>query len=320
VVVWAPGADRAPIAAAARDLGAAVIDRTPAPAALPQTDGYLRAGIAAYDKLDFDAAWTKLEQARELADRTGAAGLTAAQLSDLFLYRGLVQAQRGNPTWDEIVIAAIVDPTRVLDKARFPPKVVDEVNRAHGEVLARPRRQLAIDVPAGCTVTIDGHAPTPATGELVGLHWVNVRCPDRAPWGERISVLDADMTLKPVLVAFEQPSDTDLLVQARAAGARAMIVAELRGQIATARLIGADGRERDRRSVAITGDLAPLADAIRMLGSQRETRERWYQRRWVWAAGAAALAAAVLVPVTAAVAGDSGPTDTATIRVHTGAR
>jgi len=169
-------------------------------------------------------------------------------------------------------------------------------------------------------VTIDGHAPTAAPGEIVGPHWVNVRCPDRAPWGERMTVLEGATTFKPVLVAFELPSDTELVVQARAAGARAMIVAELRGQIATARLIGADGRERDRRSVTIAGDLTPLADAIRALGSPRETRERWYQRRWVWAAGAAALAAAVLVPVTAAVAGDNGPSDTATIRVHPGAK
>jgi len=312
--VWAPGADRAPIAAAARQLGAAVIDRTPAATAIPVADGYLRSGIAAYDKLDFETAWTKLEQAREVADRTGGAGLTPAQLSDLFLYRGLVQAQRGSPSWDEIVIAAVVDPTRVLDKARFPPKVIDELARAHTEVLARPRGALTLETVEGCAITIDGRSVAPQLAPVAGPHWLNVRCPGFVPWGERLVIVEGTTTFKPPLVRYEQPTDADLLVQARAAGARALIVAELRGSIATARLIGIDGRERDRRSVAITGDLAPLAEAVRALGKPAAPPRRWYQERWVWAAGAATLAAAILVPLTAAVAGDDSPADTATIR------
>jgi hypothetical protein len=35
---------------------------------------------------------------------------------------------------------------------------------------------------------------------------------------------------------------------------------------------------------------------------------RWYQSRWVWAAGAALVVAAVLVPITASVASDRTPT------------
>jgi len=34
----------------------------------------------------------------------------------------------------------------------------------------------------------------------------------------------------------------------------------------------------------------------------------WYESKWAWAGGAAFLTAALLVPITAAIAGSSGPT------------
>jgi hypothetical protein len=86
-----------------------------------------------------------------------------------------------------------------------------------------------------------------------------------------------------------------------------MIVAEVHDQIATARLVGIDGRERDRRSVSVAGDLGPLADTIgEMLAPP--VHVHWYQSRWAWAAGAAALAALIAVPITAAIASGSPST------------
>jgi hypothetical protein len=296
------------VVAVARELGAAVIDRTPAPpptAALAST--FLTTGIRAYDALAFDAAFEALEQARDVCDRTGAAGLSPGQLADLFIYRALVRVQRSDVTaWDELVTSAVVDPTRVLDKARFPPKVVEDVARAQTEVLARPRGTLAIAVPAGCTATVDGRAVDPSVKQIVGPHWVHVQCVDRAPWGSQVLVTEANTQIAPQLAPLEHPSDTEMLVQARTAGARGLIVAEVRGQIGTARLLGLDGRERGRRTVTIHGDLRPLADAIRQLGQPTSTPQPWYRSKWAWAAGAALLAAAVVVPITAVVAGSGG--------------
>ena len=321
VVMWAPGGDLSPVAAAARAHGAAAIDRSPAPPPTAQTASLLARGIAAYDALHLDEARAVLDQARDVADRTGAAGLTTAQLADLFLYRGLVRAQQGDETsaWDELVTSISVDPTRELDPARFSPKIVDEFRRAKDTTLHdRPAADLQLDVPAGCTSFVDA-APSSGKAHLVtGPHWIRVTCPDRMPWGQRIDLTSVGVHLAPDPAPYAPPSDAELLVQARVAGARALVVVEVHGQIATARLIGLDGRERDRRTIAIAGgDLRPLGAVVGELLTPQAVAHHWYRSRWAWAAGAAVLAAAVLVPITAAIASQA-PATTMTVRLPPG--
>ena len=55
-----------------------------------------------------------------------------------------------------------------------------------------------------------------------------------------------------------------------------------------------------------TGDLTPLAAAVRELLSP-VPRPHWSDNRWAWAAGAAIVAAAILVPLTAVAAQRNGP-------------
>src|SRR5262249_14268030 len=126
VVVWAPNANVAPVEDAARKAGAAPIDRSPPPPAAPDAARFIRLGIEAYDALRLEDALAALDHARAAIDRSGAAGVTTAQLADLFLYRSLVRTQQGDApgAWDELVIAATIDPARVLDPARFPPRVI----------------------------------------------------------------------------------------------------------------------------------------------------------------------------------------------------
>jgi hypothetical protein len=309
VVVWAPGAKRAPIEEAARRAGAAVIDRSPAASAVPATASILKRGIDAYDALRFDEAWETLDEARALADRTGAAGLSQAQLADLFLYRGLVRIQQGELSayWDELVTSVTIDPVRVLDPARFPPRVTTELARVHEALRDRKRATLAVDAPAGCSVLIDGAAAS-AVGTaqpLVGSHWVYVACADHAPWGTRVE-LTGDQLVVARNAALAPPTDDEVLIQARTVGARAFVAVEIRSGVGTARLVGVDGRERDRRSVAVAGDLTALAAAVSDLLGPAPT-SHWYESRWAWAAGAAALAAAVLIPVTAAATHNTTP-------------
>jgi len=312
VIVWAPNRSIAPIEAVARQLGAATIDRSPAPAVPPSPIAPLvRRGIDAYDGLRFTEAASLLDQARDAADRSGAAGLTPAELSDLFLYRGLVQAQLANPTaaWDELVTAMVIDPARLLDPSRFPPRVVAEVERARVAVGARAIAPLAIEAPATCELVIDGVASAGTFTGRLGSHWVRATCTDRPAWGGRITLTGSADQLAIPGAPFAAPDDGELVVQARVAAARAFVIVEARGTIGTARLVGVDGRERDRRSVALTGDLVPLAEAVRsLLRSARPAPVAWYRARWVWAAGAAALAAAIAIPVTAVLAGDSSST------------
>lgn len=306
VVVWAPGMRTTPVEAAARRAGAAVIDRSPGQVGEAQTAQVVQRGIDAFDKLDLDTAWQALEQARSEVVRTGGAGLSRAQLSDLFLYRGLIKAQQGDTTaaWEELVVANTIDPTRELDPGRFAPMVRSEFERAKQTVAAKDRAKLTLQLPEGCTANVDG-APIAGQIELVvGPHWINTTCTDRQPYGYRIE-LTTDVTVPIDPVRFSPPSDSDLLVQARTAGSRAFVSIEVRSGVATARLVGLDGRERDRRTVAVANDLAPVADALtELLTPPKPTH--WYQSKWVWAAGGVAAAAAVLVPLTAILTNDSG--------------
>jgi hypothetical protein len=319
-VVWAPGAKVSPIDDVARRDGAAVIDRSPAANPLPATAAIIKRGIEAYEALRFEDAWATLDEARALADRTGAAGLTQTQLADLFLYRGLVKLQQGEQTaeWDELVTSVTIAPVRVLDPGRFPPRAVSELERVHKELEDHGKKAtLAVDSPPGCTAMIDGAAAnaTAAAKTLVGSHWVYVTCADRAPWGTRVEVT-GDQLVVARNTALAPPTDDEVLIQARTVGAKAFVAVEVRSGVGTARLVGIDGRERDRRSVAVTTDLGPLAVAVNELLSP-VAKTHWYESRWVWAAGAVAVAAAILIPVTAAVTSRSDPSTWTSRPVYT---
>jgi hypothetical protein len=203
-----------------------------------------------------------------------------------------------------------VAPARVLDPARFAPRTIEELERARKAALARPRVAVAIDAPAGCAIAIDGAAATAREVELpAGPHWVSAACPGLARWGARVEVVEPASRVRVTAAPLEPPPEAEALVQARSAGARGLVIAEVRGGVATLRSLGLDGRERDRRTVVVgapaTNALAPLADSLRTLLRPR-TSEKWYRSRWVWAAGAAALATAIVLPLAAALS-DNAP-------------
>lgn len=313
VVVWAPGHDVRPVAQAAREAGAAIVDRSPPAPTTAAIPAIIARGVEGYDKLRYADAWTALEEAREAVDRTGAEGVSAAQLSDLFLYRGLLRTQRSDPTaFDELATAIVIDPNRALDAARFAPDVIENVERARTAVSGRPRATLTVDAPAGCMISIDGSKVEPAAPRVTGTHWVRVTCADHAPWGTRVDVIAPSTSVVARPTPYAVPADAELLIQARAAGVNGLVAAEVRGNVATARLIGIDGRERDRRTVAIQNSLEPLAEAVRVL-LRPTAKPHWYQSRWAWAGAAALIAAAIVIPITAAATRDTAPAS-ATIR------
>jgi hypothetical protein len=313
VVVWAPGTSIRPIEDAARHRGAALIDRSPQPPANAETLRFLQRGIELYKSIRLDEAQAALDQARDLADKTGAAGLTRSQLSDLFLYRGLVRAAQDDETaaWDELVSAIVIQPTRTLDPTQYAPKVAALLERVQNDVLQKhPQAKLAIDAPDGCTVEVDGEPVAGAVLRPTGPHWVRVTCPDHAPWATRVDLTTLDSHLASAPKPYEPPAETELLVQGRTAGARAIAVVEVHGKIATVRVLGIDGRERERRTVTVTrGDLAPVARVLDdLLAPPVVSHTVWYRSRWAWAVGAAIATAAIVVPVTAVIAGDTGAT------------
>jgi hypothetical protein len=316
VVVWAPGSSVAPLEQVARARGAAVVDRSPAPPASVETAKFLQRGIDAYQAIRLDEAQAALVQARDLADKTGAAGLTRVQLSDLFLYRGLLRAAQSDDgaAWDELVSALVVYPSRTLDSSQYAPKVQELMKRVYEDVLTkRPQASIEIEAPPGCTVYVDAEPVAGAVLRPTGPHFARVACNDHEPWATRIDLTTLGAKIPATPKPYEPPPEAELLVQARSAGA--LVVIEVHGRVATLRLIGVDGRERERRAVTVTnGDLAPVAPVLdALLAPAVVVRTPWYRTRWAWAVGAAVVTAAIVVPITAAIAGDNGAT-TAVIR------
>ena len=312
VVVWAPGVAIHPIEVAAQARGAAVIDRSPSAPAVVETAQFLQRGIDAYAALKLDAAQAALDQARVLAEKTGAAGLTKTQLADLFLYRGLVKVAQGDDpgAWDELVTAITIFPTRTLDPEQYAPKVKELLARVEDDVLHKhPQAQLSVDAPPGCTVFVDGEAVAGPILRITGPHWTRVTCPDHAPWATRVDLTTLDSHVVASPKPYEPPAEAELLVQARVSNAHAILVVEVRGQVATVRLLGIDGRERQRRTVTVDPNLAAVAAVVdELLAPPVVATRAWYKSRWAWALGAAVLTAAIVVPITAAIAGDSGAT------------
>jgi hypothetical protein len=307
VIVWtaepAPALTAA-IGDAARRADAALIDVSPAVEERPDLRPLVTRGIDAYGALELENALTALDAAADQVDRTGAAGLDPASLGDLFLYRGLIHAHRGDDAraWDDFVIAATIAPTRVLDPARFPPRAIEQHGRALAAVATRARGTVTL-APAACSIRIDGAAVTTVSIELAfGVHWLRAECAGHAATGRRFEVDRGELAVEVAGPALAPPTDDELVIQGRSAGARAVVAVTIRGEIALVRRLGIDGREQDRASVATGGaDAADrIGDAVTRLVAARvatPSRRRWYHSGWVWAAAGALVASAILVPI-----------------------
>lgn len=301
VIVWAPGMKVVPLEAAARDAGVAVIDRSPAARAVRDTAATIARGMAEFDALRMDEATKLLDEAKAEVDRTGAADLAQSALSDLFLYRARVATERGDTAaaWDALTTAVIVAPTRVIDPGRFSPSVREEIERARAAIASRPKAALVVSALSGCRVMIDG-APATQAPYVIGPHWVHVACRDREPWGTRVELVAADTRIQAGNVAIAAPSDEELLVQARAVAARAFVGVRVQGGVAMLRLVGADGRELDRRAVRVERDLAPAASALSSLlagGTSDLVERRWYRSPWFWAGVGAVIGVGIALPI-----------------------
>lgn len=302
----------AEIAEAAGRAGASYVDASPAATALPDPRPLIRRGIAAYAQLELEQAATALDAAVEIVDQTGAHLLDAPALGELFLYRGLTHQQRRDDAraWDDLVVAATVDPARVLDPASFAPSAIERFVQAQALVAAQPKSQVTLAGAAGCRVRIDGVATTSTVIELVfGRHWLDAECDGRAPVRRRVHVDRPASALAIAGAPLSPPDDSALLIQARAASARAIVIVTVQGHLAVARRMGVDGKHQDRASVA-TGDPRAVARVVSRLlvAPAPPPATSWYRSRWVWAAAGVVIASAILIPI-AATRGDGAPAD-----------
>jgi hypothetical protein len=316
VVAWS-AAPLGPIGDAVADTagraGAAYIDTSPEAVPLPDARPLIKRGIAAYGALEFDAALTALDAAAAIVDQTGAAFVDTTALGDLFLHRALAHTQRGEDAraWDDFLIAAGVDPTRVLDPAGFPPRAVERFQHARAQVSATPRGRVKLIGPAGCAVRIDGAPVGGAELDLVfGRHWLEAACPGRAAVRHRLVVDRAALDTSLAGAEISPPRDEALLIQGRTAAARAIVAVTIVARTAVVRRLGLNGKQQDRASVVLRGPAPADARAValavgRLLAPPPSDRGPWYRSRWAWAAAGAIAASAILIPLAATAEGSA---------------
>jgi hypothetical protein len=299
-----PAIDRA-----ARAAGGTSVDLSrplPAPPALAEK---VAAAIASYEAMRYPEAISALDQAAAAAAERGAVDLTRDQLVDLFLYRALGETEMNNTSaaWSDFVRAATIDPTRVLNPARFRPSALKAFERAVQAVTARPSVDLTVTAPAGSRIRIDARqiGRDQARESLrPGEHYLWVERPTAAPYA-RLVTLSAALALAVPDEAAAPPDDVDLRRRAARLGSGPPLLCALRrdGGVALVELRSIGPRRSavagmvrlgpspaaDARDVeaAVTRALARIRarlDDGGPIGPRKPERARWYQSRWFWLA------------------------------------
>ncbi len=301
----------------ARRRGTVLLDLSPRAPAAPTAPESLRRAGEAYRDFRYDAALKLLESAMAEAARTGAAGLSPAELSDLFIDRALVFTQRGDTAraWEDFTAAATLAPTRKLDPVRFSPRVIETFDRAVAAVTADPPVTLAIDAPAACSAFIDGRPTGDQRTVQVrrGEHYARVECPDRPAWGDRVLAQPDGAPVRPALPPEARPDRKAALERARRRGARTAIWAVVAAtndhptlsmelvDLARGKTLATVFARIGSQSAA---EIATAADKLidRIVAPPRPVivagPTHWYERPWVWGIGGVLAASAIILPLT----------------------
>jgi hypothetical protein len=320
-VYWQPpdvtslgGDARAAFSAAAASIGARFIDASPVAPVVPSLVPALDAAKDAYARFAFRDAITALDALHRDAHAAGGGDLDGRQLSEMFLYRGLAKLEATSAdtaAWDDLVNAARLEPTRVLDPARFPPRAVAAYKRAAVEAAQLPRADLLLEVPADAVVHVDGALSSPAASVTLGQHFVSLAADGFEHWAAAISVASDPTRFKPPIHPHRPPPVDRLVALAGEPEPQRLLVGVLErapgGWTFTVRDIPLPDGRIVSDSVAL-GDVptrAAVAALVRRLRAPPAVAEP--RRRWVpWVIGACS---AVLLGagIAFAVSGDGSP-------------
>lgn len=328
-VWWQPPGDvavaaraRAAFAETAARRGATLTDAVEPQRHEPALGPALEAARADYAAFRFADALPKLDQLARQADARGGGELDQRQLAELYLYRGLARLEVGpaESAWDDLVRAARLDPTRVLDPARFAPRVVVVYRRAAAEASQLPHADLEVAAPDGALVRLDGRVLNGGASVVVGPHFVTVAATGYEPWAGVVTVAGARERLQPPLRRYEPPDADRLLAMTRErAPARILAGAVVRGEpgwrFVARQLTPADGKIVSGSAALDDAPVAVTVEQVvaRLMPSElpapiAAARTPLYRRWWIWAAaGGVAAALAVVIPVSV-VYGSPSPT------------
>ena len=317
-VWWQPPGDspfgarpRTAFAEAGRARGDAFVDASEPARPPPSLQPALDAALADYAAFRFADALFRLDELARLADARGGGDLDQQQLTQIYLYRGLARLEVGpaEAAWDDLVRAARLDPTRVIDPARFPPRVVTAFRRAAAEVAQLPRTEVEVGAPAGAGVRVDGRAIDGSVTVTAGPHFVAVAAAGYEPWAAVVVVSGAHERLQPPLRAVEPPDGDRLIALTRERAPRRILLGALVRSGDGWRVVARELSLADGKTVsdAVTLGATPVALAIDALvqrvspllvAAPAPPPRPLYRRWWVWAAaGGVAAALAVAIPV-----------------------
>jgi hypothetical protein len=275
-----------------------VMDVPGAPA--PRAPELLRKGRAAVEGKRFAEAETSLDNAVAEVMTTGAAGLTTAELADLFLLQAMAAQQADwrdlpgplteitpNKAKQAYLRAAVLAPDRVLLPRQFPPIAIESWRLATTEIKQRPRGSLVVRAPSSALVSVDAGPLKPASDFssrdlFFGDHWIRVEDPGRRLWAAMVplseSSFEVDVPPLPALTL----DDASAAAHARRQAAAFALVAELQPgapAIVQLRLVEArSGARRNATALPFPGDLAALDAAIMRL-DQEARRARFAEER-----------------------------------------
>lgn len=311
------------VASAVRKAGGVHIDVSPARPAEPDTRETLRKAVSAYDAMRMDESLALLDEVVEQITATGARGLDRDRLIDAFVYRGLARSELGDDAgaWADFVRAAVLDPTRELDPARFRPSAVKTYGRAREEARKRGTVELTVKASAGSSIHIDGRTASvgSATESVIpGEHYVWVDRAEGRPFGQTITVSQA-RTLEVPAQSVQPPSGVDLSRRAARFGAGPPLLIALAHdngarhiEISSIRADGtslldvvrlgpspvADGQDVARAITSAMATVTRPAEPPVPLVETRVITEKvpWYKNHWLWLGVGAASTLLIVTP------------------------
>jgi hypothetical protein len=266
-----------------------VVD-VPAPAP-PRAPDNVRIGILNTQKLAFSEAQHDLDAAAAEIATTGGAGLTAAELDDLYLFRAMATARadwnaqpNAAPTeartkaFDDYQRAATLAPTRTLNERELPPQVVADFKRAVEVIRKRPLGTLVVKGPADAQVALDGGPLMPIAGGVTihdvsfGEHLIRVEQIGYAPWGTIVPFGQPSVEIDVPARAALTLDDATAAAHARRMGARFALVAAAKGgpgaPVEISLVDSGSGARRDAALVPTTGEAGQIDAAVMRLDEE----------------------------------------------------
>ncbi len=163
----------------------------------------------------------------QTAEQRGGGDLNQRQLSEIYLNRGLarLETNQADLAWDDLIASARLDPARVLDPARFQPRVVAAYRRAATEAASSAHCELTFRLPIGAHLFIDGGSAQSPVSILIGRHFVRVVGDGLVTWEGMVSATSPREQTALPLRALEPPDAREL--SKLSSGANAVVLGAL---------------------------------------------------------------------------------------------